>query len=162
MVVAPRDNERETRDAPLPEDHVILVHDSLAGGRTAFLKSNVAVGKAIALAETSNPNRGLSQLLLADPNAVAFEDGFCDPVMDGSCEDESGKTQPGRWLAGFAPIGNTGFVAIVETPRDTAAQPNLMLARRLLLWGVLPFMFGTALVAFVVAYARRRSVRVTR
>ena len=23
MVVAPRDNERETRDAPLPEDHVI-------------------------------------------------------------------------------------------------------------------------------------------
>ncbi|HRI66737.1 MAG TPA: protein kinase [Polyangium sp.] len=156
MVVAPRDNNRDTRDKPLPEDHVILVHDSLASGVTAPLKSNAAVHAAVKLAQKSNPNRGLSQLLLADPNAVAFDESFCDPVMDGSCVDESGKTRPGRWLAGFAPIGHTGFVAIVETPREAAAAPNQTLGRRLLLWGVLPFMFGTTLVAGVVGYARRR------
>ncbi len=160
MVVAPRDNERETRDDPLPKDHVILVHDSLPGGKTAFLKNNLSVRKAVDLADASNPNRGLSQLLLADPNAATSEDGFCDPVMAEPCEDASGKTKAGRWLAGFAPIGNTGFVAIVETPREAAAQPNQTLARRLLLWGVLPFMVGTALVAAVVGYGRRKGQRV--
>jgi serine/threonine protein kinase len=159
MVVAPRDNNRDTRNNPLPEDHVILIHDSLVNGKTTMLKSNAAVHAAVALAERSNPNRGLSQLLLTDPSAVTFDENFCDPVMDGSCEDESGKPHAGRWLAGFAPIGNTGFVAIVETPRDAAAQPNQTLARRLLLWGVLPFMLGTALVAGVVGVGRRRSKR---
>lgn len=159
MVVAPRDNDRDTRDNPLPEDHVILVHDSLVGGNTAFLKNNLSVRKAVASAEASNPDRGLSQLLLADPNAVAFDESFCDPIMDGPCEDASGKTRPGRWLAGFAPIGNTGFVAIVETPRETAARPNQTLLRRLLVWGVLPFMLGTAIVAGVVGIARRKSKR---
>lgn len=162
MVVAPRDNERETRDEPLPDDHVILVHDSLAAGKTAFLKNNISVRQAITLADTSNPNRGLSQLLLADPNAVAFDESFCDPVMDGPCEDASGKTKAGRWLAGFAPIGNTGFVAIVETPRETAAQPIQTLIRRLLLWGVLPFMLCTALVAAVVGMVRRGTIRAAR
>ncbi len=160
MVVAPRDNDRETRNNPLPNDHIILVHDSLPGGKTTLLKSNSAINAAISLADKSNPNRGLEQLLLADPNAVTFDENFCDPVMDGPCEDASGKTRPGRWLAGFAPIGNTGFVAIVETPREAAAQPNQTLARRLLLWGVLPFMVGTALVAAVVGYGRRKGKRV--
>jgi len=156
MIVAPRDNDRNTKDDPLPDDHVILVHDSLSGGKTTRLKSHAAVHGAIALAETSNPNRGLEQLLLPEPNAVTFDEYFCDPVMDGSCEDAAGNPLPGRWLAGFAPIGNTGFVAIVETPRDTAAAPNKTLALRLLLWGGLPFFMGTAVVAGVVGFVRRK------
>ena len=159
MVVAPRDNDRETKDKPLPEDHIILVHDSLAGGLTRTLKSNSAVLAAITLADRSNPNRGLEQLLLPEPTDVVSKEDFCDPVMDGPCEDESGKTRSGPWLAGFAPIGNTGFVAIVETPREAAAAPNQTLARRLLLWGLLPFLFGTTLVAGVVGYARRLRLR---
>ncbi len=156
MIVGPRDNDHKTPDKPLPEDHVILIHDSLGPGMTATLKSNAAVHAAVALAEKSNPNRGLEQLLLPEPNAVVSDEAFCDPVMDGPCEDEFGKTRTGRWLAGFAPIGNTGFVAIVETPRETAAHPNQTLARRLMLWGVLPFMLGTALVAGILAVARRK------
>jgi serine/threonine-protein kinase len=159
MVVAPQDNDRASANAALPDDHVILVHDSLEVGRTAILKSNVAVHEAVFLAERSNPNRGLEQLLLAEPNAVTSDEGHCDPVMDGRCDDDPQKPHAGRWLAGFAPVGNTGFVAIVETPRDAAAQPNQTLARRLLLWGVLPFAFGTALVAGVLGVARRRSYR---
>jgi serine/threonine-protein kinase len=159
MVVAPRDNDRTSENAPLPNDHVILVHDSLEVGRTAILKSNAAVHEAVALAERSNPNRGLEQLLLAEPNAVTSDEGHCDPVMDGRCDEDPTKPHAGRWLAGFAPVGNTGFVAIVETPRDAAAQPNQTLARRLLLWGVLPFAFGTALLAGVLGAARRRGYR---
>jgi eukaryotic-like serine/threonine-protein kinase len=157
MVVAPRDNNRDTRNDPLPDEHVILVHDSLASGKTETLMRNPSVMQAIALAEASNPHRGLSQLLLTDRNAVTFDENFCDPVMDGPCQDASGKTKAGRWLAGFAPIGNTGFVAIVETPRDAASQPNQTLFRRLLLWGVLPFFLGTALIAGVVGLAQRKS-----
>lgn len=123
---------------------------------TVLFELHAAVGQAITLAAMSNPNRGLSQLLLTAPNAVAFDEAFCDPVMDGSCEDEWGQPRPGRWLAGFAPIGNTGFVAIVETPRDAAAHPNKTLAQRLLLWGVLPFMVGTALVGGLLGLVRRR------
>jgi hypothetical protein len=37
----------------------------------------------------------------------------------------------GRWLAGFAPVGDTGFVVIVQTRYDAAVQPNTRLARRL-------------------------------
>lgn len=79
--------------------------------------------------------------------------------MDGPCEDAFGQTRSGRWLAGFAPIGNTGFVAIVETPRDAAAAPNQTLARQLLYWGVLPFMVGTALVAIAVGIVQRLRLR---
>ncbi len=160
MVVAPRDKNRETRDEPFPNDHVILVHDSLPGGKTTLLKSNTAVNAAISLADKSTPNRGLEQLLLPDPNAMTFDENFCDPVMDGPCEDASGKTRAGRWLAGFAPIGNTGFVAIVETPHDAAAQPIQTFLRRLMLWGLLPFMVGTALVAMVMGIVRRKSLRI--
>lgn len=159
MIVAPRDNNRDTRNDPLPEDYAILIHDSLASGTTATLKSNPTINRAIALAEKSNPNRGLEQLLLPAPNAVVSDENFCDPVMDGPCEDASGKTLPGRWLAGFAPIGNTGFVAIVETPREKATEPNQILAQTLLLWGVLPFTLGTAFLAGIVGVGRRRSLR---
>lgn len=159
MIVAPRDNDRNTHNQPLPEDHVILIHDALAAGVTAPMKSHRAVHTAVSLAEKSNPDRGLEQLLLPEPNAVTFDENFCDPVMDGPCEDASGKPKEGRWLAGFAPIGNTGFVAIVETPRETAAQPNQTLLRWLLLWGVLPFMVGTAVVAGIVGIVRRRQTQ---
>lgn len=155
MVVAPRDNDRTTKNNPLPEDYVILVHDSLPEGKTAFLKNTRSVRKAVDLVNATSPNRGLEQLLLPEPNAVTSDETFCDPVMDGSCEDAAGNTRKGRWLAGFAPIGNTGFVAIVETPRDAAAAPLQTLVRRLLLWGVLPFMLGTALVAMLVGVGRR-------
>lgn len=161
MVVALRDNNRETQNDPLPEDHVILVHDSLEAGTTTILKSNAAVHGAIASAKKSLPNRGFEQLLLTNPNAVTSDEAFCDPVMDGSCVDALGKTRAGRWLAGFAPIGTTGFVAIVETPRESAAAPNQTLARRLLLWGGLPFFLGTALVAAAMGIARKRGTRGT-
>src|SRR5439155_16117851 len=37
----------------------------------------------------------------------------------------------GRWLAGFAPVGDTGFVVIVQTRYDAALKPNTRLLRRL-------------------------------
>lgn len=155
MVVAPNDNDRATQNHPLPRDHVILVHNSLAAGTTKTLKSNSSVHKALAMGERSDSSRDIEQLFLPEPHAVISDASFCDPVLDGACEDDSGKTRPGGWLAGFAPIGNTGFVAIVETPREAAARPNQTLAWRLLLWGVLPFFLGTAPVAAVTHVVQR-------
>jgi serine/threonine-protein kinase len=156
-IVAPLDNERAFKDAPLPSDHIIVVHSFLARGATETLGNNAAVHRATELADRSNPGRDLDQLRLTGMDAVSSEAGHCDPVKDGDCR--SVKPHAGRWLAGFAPVGNTGFVAIVETLRDDAAHPNETLLRRLLLWGGLPFAICAALLAFAVRHARRRLAR---
>jgi hypothetical protein len=156
-LVAPLDNERPFKDAPLPRDHIIVVHSFLARGATETLLDNAAVHRATELADRSNPGRDLDQLRLTGIDAVASEEGHCDPVKDGDCR--SVKPHKGRWLAGFAPVGNTGFVAIVETLRDDAAHPNETLVRRLLLWGGLPFAFCALLLAGAVRLARRRLAR---
>ncbi len=156
-IVAPLDNERAFKDAPLSRDHIIVVHSFLARGATETLKDNAAVRHATDLADRSNPERDLDQLRLTGIDAVASDAGHCDPVKDGGC----GRVKPhaGRWLAGFAPVGNTGFVAIVETLRDDAAHPNETLVRRLLLWGGLPFIFCAMLLVVAVWYAQRRLSR---
>lgn len=156
-IVAPLDNERASKDAPLPNDHIIVVHSFLARGATETLGDNAAVHRATELADRSNPGRDLDQLRLTGMDAVASEAGHCDPVKDGDCR--SVKPHEGRWLAGFAPVGNTGFVAIVETLRDDAAHPNETLLRRLLLWGGVPFAICAALLALAVRRARLRLAR---
>jgi hypothetical protein len=61
----------------------------------------------------------------------------------------------GRWLAGFAPVGNTELAVIVQQPYESAVEPDRTLALDLFLRG------GVALALVVAAlgtagYAARR------
>jgi len=126
VLVAPRDHTRELAEAgaPFPSDHAILVHDSLRLGQITSLES-ARVREVVARAAQGAARHALQQLRLTGPEAVAFDEDHRDPMQG----------YEGRWLAGFAPVGNTGFVVIVQTPYDAASRPNQTLARRLVPWG---------------------------
>jgi hypothetical protein len=57
-------------------------------------------------------------------------DDYKDPVA--SIAPEYG----GRWIAGFAPVGNTGLVIIVQQRYDEALQLDPTTSRNLVLWSV--------------------------
>ena len=63
----------------------------------------------------------------------------------------------GRWLAGFAPVGETGFVVIVQTRYDAAVEPNTRLSRRLAWRGsAVILVWLAACSTFLWGFARRR------
>lgn len=155
-IVASRDNNRESKGKPLPTEYIILVHNSLPRGTAKVLGDSTPVRKAVERAKQSNPDHDDDQLKLLGLEAVSSEEGYCDPVLDDCSHVEA---HAGRWLAGFAPVGNTGFVVIVQTPRDDAARPNETLARRFVFWGGPPFALGTTLLALAAGIARRRAAR---
>lgn len=60
-------------------------------------------------------------------------------------------------LAGFAPVGGTGFIVAVQTSSDDAAEPSRSLALRLALRAGVPLGAGLALLfAFTVRGTRRK------
>jgi serine/threonine-protein kinase len=153
-VLAPRDNDRQHRDDSLPDDYVVLLHDALDTGRKVDVERR-AIPLGVQQERTLPDDAEKDQL--AENNASDGDAGYCDPVLDGDCREVA--PHQGRWLAGFAPVGNTGFVVVVETPRDAASQPNHALGRRLLLWGALPFSLGTGIFVVVLLLAGRRAAR---
>ena len=60
----------------------------------------------------------------------------------------------GRWLAGFAPVGDTGFIVIVQTRYDAAVQPNARLWRIAQVGGFI--LMGAVIWVGLLGYARRR------
>jgi hypothetical protein len=76
--------------------------------------------------------------------AEAVDDGYEDPV---------GATNPayaGRWLAGFAPVGNTELVVIVQQKREEWSDALGM-------WFWLSVVCAALSAAGVAAYRYRRS-----
>lgn len=102
-LLARRDNDRLDAGMPRSEGFVILVHDGLSQG------------KAIAAASTAFkavpfPDRDAGfDVWTAAP--VAADDNYFDPVPGFE----------GRWLAGFSPVGNTGYVVAVQTRYQVSA-----------------------------------------
>ena len=68
----------------------------------------------------------------------------------------------GRWLAGLAPVGCTGYVVIVQTRYDKAIESNKTLARGLLRYSGGALAFGlTALLSSLLVLRRRNRARLT-
>jgi eukaryotic-like serine/threonine-protein kinase len=125
-VVAPMDGSRAG-----PPEHawVFLLHKDLkAGQQVPFDPTRVP---------------GFESLATGSPERTLMVDDYRDPFPGFG----------GRWLAGLAPVGATGFVVIVQTPYDPA-EP----VQNVLLLFVLPAVVG-ALVALGTHLARRRRVR---
>jgi hypothetical protein len=63
--------------------------------------------------------------------------------------------QKGRWLAGFAPVGNTEYVVIVQQRVENALEADSSLLRTLLLWGASALCLGAMGTVALRGFARR-------
>ncbi len=136
-LVARRDRAR--RDDALPDDWMVLLHDGVARGSDHRMTGR---GGLAALSAVS------AQSEVARPSPAVTDDDHHDPVPGFD----------GRWLAGFAAVGDAPFAVIVQTRHEAAVAPNQRLASRMR--AVSGVALGVALVAcaalFWVGRARRR------
>jgi serine/threonine-protein kinase len=136
VVVAPQDRSRNSRAEE--GKYVVILHDGLAHGDSVLFDS-------LRLGEL--------RVMRADrkgPQWVDFE-----PLKD----DEHHDPVPGfegRWLAGFAPVGETGFVVIVQTRHDAAVAPSARLWSRLVWRATIALLGWIVVFVCLVLYARRR------
>jgi serine/threonine-protein kinase len=87
---------------------------------------------------------GERQLDLPDPSlAIPPDDDYRDPVA------AVDKTYEGRWIAGFAPVGNTGFVVVVQQRFDDAVSLEASTFWRLALWSALASLVALAILGIV-------------
>ena len=98
-----------------PARHVVLLHEGMAHGQ--FVPMDNPRLRAVA------PD-GSSEQLQLPPRRVA-------PVLDADYRDPVGHTFAGRWLAAFAPVGNTHLVVIVQTRIEDAVALDKQAATRL-------------------------------
>jgi eukaryotic-like serine/threonine-protein kinase len=113
VLVAPRDRERAEIAPATP--YLILRHPAYEYGEAIGMD-----GEHIRkLDERSrDPSLRLERPLgLPRPDLVTSSDDYRDPVAARHPE------YSGRWIAGFAPVGNTGFVVIVQSQADGDWKP---------------------------------------
>jgi hypothetical protein len=140
VVVAPRVRSRATTEGE--GDYVVVLHDGLSHGAGIVMDSP----RLRALRATRTEQ---NQLRWIDPEPI-IDDTHRDPVPGFE----------GRWLAGFAPVGDTGFVVIVQTRYDTAVAPNARLWRSFA-WQAGPIILVMMVAAILWIYrpVRRRGLR---
>jgi hypothetical protein len=96
-----------------------------------------------------------AQDAVSDPDRVV---DYADPMQ--ALDPENFR---GRWLAAFAPVGDTGWIAVVQERRAAAFAPVDELRTRLLLFGVTALVIVVALVAgcwwLIVRIINNRPVR---
>ncbi|HET7499920.1 MAG TPA: CHAT domain-containing protein [Kofleriaceae bacterium] len=140
VIVAPRDRSRATTEGE--GDYVVILHDGLTHG------AGIAVDSP-RLRELRTTRTERDQLRWIVPDLIT-DAAHRDPVPGFE----------GRWLAGFAPVGDTGFVVIVQTRYDAALKPNTRLSRRLVGRGsavILAWLAACGTFLWVVVRRRRRS-----
>lgn len=116
-LVGPRDVERAQAGQTPPETDVMLIHEGLQHGvEMALASPHVAALQALVAQD-----RELDQFRLTPPDWVRESDAHLDPLPGFE----------GRWLAGFAPVGYTGYVVVVQT----RAEVGRSLRNRLAGWG---------------------------
>jgi hypothetical protein len=137
VIVAPRDRSRASTEGE--GDYVVILHDGLTHGAGIAMDSP-------RLRELRATRTEPNQRLWIDPDPIT-DDAHRDPVPGFE----------GRWLAGFAPVGDTGFVVIVQTRHDAALKSNTRLSRRLT-WGVIAVILAwlAACGTFLWVHVRRR------
>jgi hypothetical protein len=137
VIAAPRDRSRATTVGE--GDYVVILHDGLTHG------AGIAIDSP-RLRELRATRTDRNQLRWIDPDPIT-DDAHRDPVPGFE----------GRWLAGFSPVGDTGFVVIVQTRYDAALEPNTRLSRRLAWRGsAVILVWLAACSTFLWRVARRR------
>jgi serine/threonine-protein kinase len=136
--------EEDAPDAPpdSPARHVMLLHDGLRHGQ--FVPVDRPAVRAVA------PDESADQLQLPRRRP--------QPVLDADYHDPVGGPFAGRWLAAFAPVGNTHLVVVVQTRVEDAVALDRQAARRLAWLAGTAVLVILALVTLALwAPARRRN-----
>ena len=85
------------------------------------------------------------QFQLSDPKPLIFhDDNYADPVASVANE------YVGRWIAGFAPVGNTGFVVVVQQRFEDAVSLESSTLWNLALWSALASLVAVAILVMVL------------
>jgi hypothetical protein len=95
----------------------------------------------------NNPQFQLSDSKLQ----ISPDDNYLDPVASVASE------YAGRWIAGFAPVGNTGFVVVVQQRFEDAVSLEASTLWNLALWSALASLVAVAILVMVLwRWARKR------
>ncbi len=100
-------------------------------------------------APVDNPQFQLSDSKLQ----ISPDDNYLDPVASVA------KEYAGRWIAGFAPVGNTGFVVVVQQRFEDAVSLEASTLWNLALWSALASLVAVAILVMVLwRWARSRKL----
>ncbi len=122
--------DRETASDPLPNDHVLLVHDGVEHGEGVLVES--AALRRLTERRDAEGGAGRDQLRLPPPEWVEAEDDYRDPLAERDPRGAAG----GPWLAGVAAVGHTELTVIVQTRLEDATALDRMPLRVLAAWSV--------------------------
>jgi hypothetical protein len=112
VLIGPRDRDRDAASIASLGNYIVLVHDKICSGCSTRLPTPLAN----ALREKFGSLRSEDQFAVSSADAYKTED-YRDPVSG----------MDGRWLAAFAPVGNTGFIVGVQTRYEAAVESNRLL-----------------------------------
>ena len=150
-LIAPRDvDSREPRQQGTLGKYVVLFHPAYRRGVHAVEFPNTTkIGR---IPEPLHDR----QLQLPDSNLlIPPEDDYRDPVSSVT------KDYEGRWIAGFAPVGNTGFVVVVQQRFEEAVSLESSTFWNLALWSALVSCVAVAILVMVLwRWARSRRLAV--
>ena len=140
------------REDPNPPGggYVILRHPAYQRGDPALSVSGQRL-RAI-----HRPRHG-NEFRLTDPD----RDPDPEQAIDLDYRDPLGDRDPsyaGRWLAGFAPVGNTELVVLVQQRYDATVEPDRSLTLGLSLWGAVASSLGAILIG-IAGYGAVRAAR---
>ena len=80
------------------------------------------------------------------PEHLSTDDDYADP------------NAPGRWLAGFAPVGNSELIVVVQTRFEDAIRQDMTLAKGLAMWLLVALFTGAAIIFAAAGYAHRKGM----
>ena len=124
-----------------PPRYMVLLHEGLSHGQ---------------FVEMDNP-RVRSFPPDPDLDQLHYRPRPPQPVLDADYRDPVGGHYAGRWLAAFAPVGNTNLVVIVQTRVEDAVALDRIAARRLAWLAAAALAVMLLLLASALWTARRRA-----
>ena len=142
-LVGPRDVDRNgARETP----YMVLLHPEFDYGEAVPLASPEVAW----LDRAGQAARAASPLHLPPAARMTASDDYRDPAA------EEHPNFAGRQLAGFAPVGNTGYVVVVQTPYADVLASELQIGGRLIRGAVVSAVPGLVLMGFAAWRPRRR------
>jgi hypothetical protein len=137
-LLGPRGADRKDRDGPPPDGFTFVVHPSLSEGKEYQLKypQPASIRSALGIPTASGGLRYINPLTVR---------AYQDPVLE----------HPGLWTAALAPVDESGFIVLVQSPREPDRSHWAFLADREL---AVPFsLFVAGLAALIGRQLRARS-----
>jgi len=138
VLIAPKDADSAEFDGgSQPGQYVVLFHP-------AYRRGVAAVEFTDPDQITPNLERAHDKELEPPETLLPAQDDYIDPVQFLL------KEYGGRWIAGFAPVGHTGFAVIVQQRFEEALELDPSVSRNLLVGSALASCLALAIVAIVL------------